>query len=56
VVFWAFTFPANRATRNWTQAPRHWEALRRKWEYSHAASAVLNLVAFAAAGLAVLWS
>lgn len=56
VVFWVFTFPVNRATRNWTQAPPNWDALRRKWEYSHAASAVLNLVAFGAAVLAALWS
>jgi hypothetical protein len=55
LVFWMFTFPVNRATQNWTQAPAHWEALRRRWEYSHAASAVLNLVAFGAAVLAVLW-
>jgi hypothetical protein len=54
-VFWAFTFPVNRATRNWTEAPAHWEALRRRWEYSHATSALLNLVAFCAAVLAVLW-
>jgi hypothetical protein len=56
VVFWAFTFPVNRATANWTQAPAHWEALRRRWEYSHASSAVLNLLAFGSAVLATLWS
>lgn len=55
-VFWAFTFPVNRATRDWTEAPANWESLRRRWEYSHAASAVLNLVAFGAAVLAALWS
>lgn len=55
-VFWAFTFPVNRATKNWTEAPPDWEGLRRKWEYSHAASAALNLAAFAAAVLAVLGS
>jgi len=54
-VFWAFTFPVNRATRNWTEAPGNWQALRRKWEYSHAASAALNLVAFVAAVLASSW-
>ena len=54
-VFWMFTFPVNRATQNWTEAPAHWEALRHKWEYSHATSAVLNLVAFGAAVLSVLW-
>lgn len=56
LVFWVFTFPVNRATQNWTQAPPHWEKLRRRWEYSHATSAVLNVVAFGAAVLATLWS
>jgi hypothetical protein len=56
VVFWVFTFPVNRTTGNWTQAPAQWEALRRKWEYSHATSAVLNLLAFGSAVLAALWS
>jgi hypothetical protein len=56
VIFWTCTFPVNRATRNWTVAPARWEELRRRWEYSHAASAVLNLVAFGAAVLAGLWS
>lgn len=45
VVFWTFTFPANQETQNWTALPEHWAALRRQWEYSHAAGAVLNLVA-----------
>lgn len=51
-VFWVCTFPVNRATKNWTAAPENWMALRRRWEYSHAASAVFNLVAFGAAVLA----
>ena len=55
VVFWTSTFPVNRETRNWSEAPHHWEALRRKWEYSHATSAVLNLVAFISSILAALW-
>ena len=53
-VFWTFTFPANRETANWTVLPGHWAALRTQWEYSHAASAVLNLCALVAAALAVL--
>ena len=56
VVFWVFTFPVNRTTQNWTEAPAQWQRLRRKWEYSHASSAALNLVAFGAAVLAALWS
>jgi len=44
MVFWTFTYPANRATNNWTTLPENWLALRNQWEYSHAASAVLNLI------------
>ena len=44
----AFTYPANRATQNWTVLPENWLALRAQWEYSHAASALLNLVALLA--------
>lgn len=45
VLFWTFTFPANQATNNWIMLPEGWEALRIQWEYSHAASALLNVVA-----------
>jgi len=45
VLFWAFTFPANRATDNWRRLPEGWEALRAQWEYSHAGAAILNAAA-----------
>ncbi|SRR6266496_1329582 len=45
VVFWTYTYPANQATNNWTMLPDNWIELRRQWEYSHATSAILNLVA-----------
>ena len=45
VVFWTFTFPTNQQTANWTMLPDNWMALRTQWEYSHAASALLNLIA-----------
>jgi hypothetical protein len=45
VVFWTYTYPANKATNNWTLLPDNWIELRRQWEYSHATSAILNLVA-----------
>jgi hypothetical protein len=48
VLFWTFTFPANQLTENWTLVPDNWAALREQWEYSHAASALLNLVALVA--------
>ena len=54
VVFWTFTFPANEQTEFWTMLPENWEALRIQWEYSHAASAVLNLIALIALILAVM--
>ena len=47
-VFWAFTFPANQETSNWTMLPNNWTHLRAQWEYSHAAGALLNLSAFLA--------
>jgi hypothetical protein len=53
-VFWLFTYPANVATANWTLQPESWEKLRRQWEYSHAAGAVLQLSAFCLLITAVL--
>lgn len=54
VVFWLFTFPVNRRTRNWTEAPDDWEQLRDRWEISHAASALLNFIAFVCVAVAIL--
>jgi hypothetical protein len=54
IVFWLFTYPANVATMNWTISPDKWESLRRQWEYSHAAGAILQLLAFSLLALAVL--
>jgi hypothetical protein len=52
--FWTFTYPANAVTANWTVAPDNWEELRRRWEYSHAAGATLQLSGFCLLALAVL--
>lgn len=52
VVFWTFTFPVNQVTENWTVLPANWTDLRSQWEYSHATSAALNLIAFIALALA----
>lgn len=54
VVFWTYTYPANQATNNWTMLPENWEELRRQWEYSHATSAILNLIALVMVSLSVL--
>ena len=54
VVFFVWTYPANQATDNWTTVPANWEQLRRQWEYSHAANAVVMFVAFCAIALSVL--
>jgi hypothetical protein len=54
ISFWSFTYPVNVATHNWTMLPDNWLELRRQWEYSHAASAVLNIIALIVTILAVL--
>lgn len=53
-IFFAFTYPANVATQNWTVAPPGWENLRFHWEYSHAVSAIFNFAAFCLVALACL--
>ena len=53
-IFWTFTFPMNQQTANWTLLPDHWTTMRAQWEYSHAASAVLNLIAMIAVIVALL--
>jgi hypothetical protein len=54
VVFFIWTYPANLATNNWTTIPDDWEQLRRQWEYSHAADAVVTFAAFCAIALSSL--
>lgn len=45
IVFWAFTFPANNVTANWTAIPDNWEAVRARWEFSHLAGAACQVLA-----------
>jgi hypothetical protein len=54
IVFWTYTYPTNQITNNWTVLPENWTALRRQWEYSHAASALLNLLAMISLSASVL--
>jgi hypothetical protein len=44
VVFWMWTFPANKATDNWTVIPDNWQALRHNWEYSHLSGAIFQFI------------
>jgi hypothetical protein len=53
-VFWTWTFPANKATDNWTAIPDNWEILRKNWEYSHLAGAVFQLICAGALTVAML--
>jgi hypothetical protein len=53
--FFVWTFPANRATENWTRLPADWQALRAAWEWSHAANALLNFAALCACVRAASW-
>lgn len=54
VIFFVWTYPANHVTDNWTAVPANWEQLRRQWEYSHAANAMVTFAAFCAVTLSVL--
>ena len=47
-IFWAFTYPMNVASNQWTAAPADFEAVRRQWEYSHAVNAALTFAALVA--------
>ena len=55
-IFFAWTYPANRATGNWTGMPADWRQLRTQWEYSHAANALLSFAALCLATLAAIGS
>jgi hypothetical protein len=55
-IFFAWTYPANVATRNWTVAPANWAELRTRWEYSHAANAIVIFASFSLIALAALVS
>jgi hypothetical protein len=54
VIFFAFTYPANVATSNWTVVPANWEMLRTRWEVSHAVNAVVMFAALCLLTLSVL--
>jgi hypothetical protein len=47
-IFFAWAFPANQATANWTTLPPDWPTLRTAWEWSHAANALLSFAALCA--------
>src|SRR5215472_7895942 len=53
-IFFVWTFPTNQATNNWTVVPNNWNALRIRWEYSHAANAIVTFVALVCVVIAVL--
>jgi hypothetical protein len=53
-IFFAFTFPANQATHNWTDAPANWQQLRWQWETSHAVNAAITFAAFCSLTISVL--
>jgi hypothetical protein len=53
-IFFTWTYPANQATSNWTAVPADWQELRVRWEYSHAANAVLTFAALCSVTLSAL--
>jgi hypothetical protein len=54
VIFFAWTYPTNQATRNWTVVPANWDELRVQWEYSHAVNALVAFSALACVVASVL--
>jgi hypothetical protein len=54
IIFFAWTYPANVATDNWTAIPDNWRTLRREWEYSHAVNALLTFAALCTTTLSAL--
>ena len=54
VIFFAFTFPVNQVTANWTRVPADWQRVRSEWEISHAVNAVLTFAGFCALTTSVL--
>jgi hypothetical protein len=55
-IFFAFTFPANQATNNWTEVPANWDQLRWQWEVSHAVNAAVTFAGFCSLVTGVLLS
>ncbi len=51
-IFFAYVYPANQITKDWTAMPANWKTLRQQWEWGHAGSAACALLAF----LALAWS
>ncbi len=54
IVFFRWTQPVNKATRNWSAQPEDWEKLRSRWEVSHAVNAVLTFTALCFATIAAI--
>ena len=48
IIFWTFTYPINVLTDNWTVMPADLEAVRRQWEFSHAAASLFDFAALVA--------
>jgi hypothetical protein len=53
-IFFIWTFPVNQTTENWTKLPANWQDLRRQWEYSHVANAVVTFASLICVTLSVV--
>jgi len=51
-IFFAYVYPVNQSTQNWTTLSANWKNLRYQWEWGHVVSAVFTFLAF----LALAWS
>jgi hypothetical protein len=48
-IFFIWTYPVNQVTGNWTKLPVNWQELRRQWEHSHVANAVITFASLVCA-------
>jgi NO-binding membrane sensor protein with MHYT domain len=53
-IFFAFVYPANQATSNWTAIPANWQELRWQWEIAHAVNAVITFIALCSLTISLL--
>lgn len=53
-IFFAWIYPANQLTHNWTVVPDNWIALRLQWEIAHAINAGVTFLALCCVTAAAL--
>lgn len=53
-IFFAWIYPVNQLTHNWTVIPDNWIELRLQWEFAHAINAAITFLALCCVIVAAL--